>query len=106
MVPLSTLAGTDLPMRILGASALIGSPFVCAGLVFSSAFAKVAQPEKALGINILGALLGGCLEYLSVVIGTRDLVLIALALYVISLIAAYLIKPGTSSSGPQIESRA
>lgn len=92
LVPLSTVAGADLLTRVGAASILIGLPFAFAGLVFSTAYSKVTEPDKALGINILGALLGGCLEYVSVIIGTKDLVLLAIALYVISLIAMAMIK--------------
>jgi len=92
MVPLSSVAGADLLTRVGAATALIGLPFAFAGLVFSSSFAKVKHPDKALGINILGAMLGGCLEYLSVIIGTRNLVLIAIALYILALISSFIVK--------------
>ncbi|CAN5348036.1 hypothetical protein BH10CYA1_BH10CYA1_16920 [soil metagenome] len=91
MVPLSALSGLDWLARLGAAALVIGLPFAFAGLVFSKAYAKANQPGKALGINILGALLGGCLEYLSVIIGTRDLVIIAFVLYTSAFMADYLI---------------
>ena len=68
MVPLSELSGLDTVSRLLAAALVIGLPFVFAGFVFSTAYSETTEPNKALGINILGALLGGCLEYLSVII--------------------------------------
>lgn len=88
LVPLSQLSGLDTIGRLSAAALVIGLPFVFAGLVFSTAFSKVTEPGKALGINILGALLGGCLEYMSVIIGTRDLIVIATILYGLSFGAA------------------
>ena len=48
-VPLSTVVGADVFTRAVAASILLGIPFSCAGLVFSSAYAKIAEPEKARG---------------------------------------------------------
>jgi spermidine synthase len=88
LVPLQTFSGYPLPLRLLGAVVVVGLPFVFSGVVFSTAFAKTTEADKALGINILGALLGGCLEYFSIVIGTKELVLLAFVLYLASFFAS------------------
>ena len=56
-------------------------PVGSAGLVFSSLLRNSTHPDTALGANLLGAVAGGCLEYLSMVTGLRALTLLALALY-------------------------
>lgn len=101
LVPLSTLSGLDWGARLGAAALVIGLPFAFAGLVFSKAYGRANEPSKALGINILGALLGGCLEYSSVIIGTRDLVIIAMVLYVSAFVADYLINKNMSQAGSQ-----
>jgi hypothetical protein len=52
-----------------------------AGLLFSQLLARAPHADAALGSNLLGTVLGGCLEYLSVFTGLRALTLIAIALY-------------------------
>lgn len=59
-------------------------PLFFAGIVFPILLAKSKNPAASLGCNLLGAVLGGCMEYLSMVIGLRNLVLLALVLYLLS----------------------
>ena len=63
------------------------SPVYFAGLVFARSFqlAQVAAP--AIGVNILGAVLGGWMEYSTMAFGMRNLVLLAAGLYLLSLLA-------------------
>lgn len=42
---------------------------------------RAAQPVAALGSNLLGAVLGGCLEYYSMLGGLKSTALMALVLY-------------------------
>ena len=56
-------------------------PVLFAGVAFSTIFRDSASPAAALGSNLLGALVGGCLEYSSMFVGLRSLVLVALVLY-------------------------
>ncbi|MBY0549139.1 MAG: hypothetical protein K2W95_17835 [Candidatus Obscuribacterales bacterium] len=86
LIPLSSFAGEAFAMRALVAFALIGSPFLFTGIIFSGAFARAEKPQVALGMNILGAILGGCLEYFSTVVGTTSLTLIAAAIYAVSML--------------------
>ncbi len=56
--------------------------FVFAGIVFARAFERAESPSQALGWNVLGAVLGGLCEYLSLILGLRALLFIALAFYI------------------------
>ena len=47
---------------------------------------------RVLGINILGAVLGGCLEYFSIVVGSNNLLLFAMAIYAASLLVTFIRK--------------
>jgi hypothetical protein len=84
LFPLSHFLSEPMPLKMMMALIIIGLPFFFAGIVFSRLFSTVTEPQKALGVNILGALFGGCLEYLSVVIGLNNLALLSLAIYLAS----------------------
>jgi hypothetical protein len=75
--------------RIPGSAATVGSiaalifaiPIFFAGLLFASEFRLAESPAAALGSNILGAVVGGLLENLSLIIGLKALLLVAALLY-------------------------
>jgi SAM-dependent methyltransferase len=78
--------------KIPGSAALIGwiaaavftVPIFFAGLLFATEFRAAESPSAALGANMLGAVVGGLLENLSLVIGLRALLLVALVLYLLA----------------------
>lgn len=59
-------------------------PVFLAGIIFAASFAIVEVPGRALGFNLLGAVVGALLEYLSNYLGLNSLILVAAALYAIS----------------------
>jgi spermidine synthase len=65
-------------------AALFSIPVFFAGLLFSTEFRNVASPSAALGANVLGAVIGGLLENLSLITGMRVLILVAMLLYAIA----------------------
>jgi spermidine synthase len=69
----------------LGFGALILSPVYFAGLVFARSFRAAADPAPAMGANIMGAVLGGWIEYATMAFGMRALVLFAALFYAASL---------------------
>ena len=56
-------------------------PIFFANLVFAKRFAETADGTSAFAANLLGAMLGGCLEYLSLIIGYQALLVVAGLLY-------------------------
>jgi SAM-dependent methyltransferase len=73
----------DLPLAARG---IIGGlanalPVAFAGVIFSTIFGRSPDPSSSLGSNLLGAVVGGCLEYASIAIGLGALTLVALGLY-------------------------
>jgi hypothetical protein len=80
-VPLSALATLPAALRYAGAAALMFTPIFLANLVFARSFKESDRPSFAFGANLAGAVVGGALEYLSLVIGYRGLFLVAAALY-------------------------
>ena len=81
----------DLPMavRLVAAVALAFTPIFLANLVFAERFRDTAKATAAFGANLIGAMLGGLAEYLSLIIGYRHLLLVVAALYA----AAFLLRP-------------
>jgi len=63
-------------------SALVFSPVLCAGLLFGSAIKRSTSLPRDFGINLLGAMVGGVAEYLSLVTGFNALLLIIAVCYV------------------------
>jgi hypothetical protein len=67
--------------RFVVAVAIAFGPVFCANLVFAERFEMVERPTVAFGANLLGAMIGGTLEYASLVTGYRALLIAAALLY-------------------------
>ena len=88
-VPSSALLQLPVPARLVAAIAVTFAPIMAANIVFAARFAGTADPTAAFGANLLGAMVGGCLEYLALLIGYPALVGVAGALY----LGAFLLAP-------------
>jgi hypothetical protein len=66
------------------AVAVFSLPVIFAGILFSTEFRNTQSPGAALGANMLGAVLGGMLENLSLLFGMRALLLVAMAVYCVA----------------------
>ena len=71
-------------LRYVLAAVIAFAPVFVANLVFTRSFADSEQPDIAFASNLLGAMVGGALEYLSLLTGFRVLGLIALGLYLLA----------------------
>jgi SAM-dependent methyltransferase len=89
LVPNSWLLHLDLPVRLVVAPALAFLPIFFANVVFSKRFADTAEATTAFGANLLGAMVGGCLEYTALIIGYPALLVLAGLLY----LAAFALLP-------------
>jgi hypothetical protein len=58
-------------------------------VAFAKRFSQEGDSRAAFAVNLLGAILGGCLEYLSLLTGYRNLLLLVGALYAL----AFLCRP-------------
>lgn len=67
--------------------ALMFSPVLCAGLLFGSAIARSTAVARDYGTNLLGAMVGGVGEYLSLVTGFRALLVVVALCYAGALLA-------------------
>ncbi|HKB58094.1 MAG TPA: methyltransferase domain-containing protein [Lacunisphaera sp.] len=82
--PLEWLSTLPLLARGAAGGLLTGLPVGLAGVIVPILLARSAQPAAALGSNLLGAVLGGCLEYYSMLGGLRSTALMALVLYLVA----------------------
>lgn len=101
LVPLASLLALPVPARALVATAITFLPVFTANVVFASRFDKAPEPSVAFGINLLGAMLGGALEYLALIVGYRSLLGVAAALYIGALLVGTRLSrsvPATASS--------
>ena len=89
LVPGRALLSMPTPVRLAVAVLLAFAPIFLANLVFASRFRDTTNSTAAFGANLLGAMVGGLLEYTSLVIGYRHLLLLVAALYG----AAFLLRP-------------
>jgi SAM-dependent methyltransferase len=80
-VPTSWLLGLPVVPRLVVAVATTFAPIICANIVFAARFAATPDATAAFAANLLGAIVGGSLEYLALLIGYPALVGVAAALY-------------------------
>jgi hypothetical protein len=81
LVPQESLLALPAIPRFLAASALAFAPVFLANLVFAQRFADVHNSGTAFAVNLLGAMAGGALEYLSLITGYHVLLLVIGGLY-------------------------
>ena len=80
-VPTATLLEADPGLRLVLAILVLFSPIFFAGMAFSSSFRSIEKPHVSFGSNLLGAMVGGGLEYAAMVFGFGLLDGLAVGLY-------------------------
>jgi hypothetical protein len=81
VVPQGSLLSLPVVLRFLAATALAFAPVFLANLVFAQRFKSSASSTTAFGASLLGAIVGGVLEYLSLITGFRFLLVVVAVLY-------------------------
>jgi len=100
VVPNSWLLSLPLPLRLVTAVVIAFLPIFTANVVFASRFAEAENPTLSFGANLLGAMLGGCLEYAALIVGYPALLALAALLY----LAAFLVGPRAKAPAVSIGS--
>ena len=80
-VPSSALLNLPLAPRFVSAVLLAFMPIFLANLVFAERFKDVGSSTTAFGANLLGAMVGGILEYSALIVGYRSLLIVTAVLY-------------------------
>lgn len=99
LIPLSTILGGGMIGKLVGSFVLVALPIFFAGLCFAARFKTRTSVDLAFGWNVLGAVAGGLLENLSMLLGLKALALVALGAYLFSFsLSGEGVKAGDSSS--------
>jgi spermidine synthase len=84
-LPQQTLLSiSSAPLRYLLASLLTFTPIFLANVVFSHSFRDSAAADIAFASNLIGAMAGGCFEYLALAFGYQFLLLPIIGFYLIA----------------------
>ena len=90
-LPIPVLFEVGITLRVILCGLLIGIPVFFAGVCFSSLFEKEPVTGYPLGINLIGAMAGGMIEYTSMLGGMRIVWLIILIIYLSAWLSTNLI---------------
>ncbi|MFH1054985.1 MAG: hypothetical protein V1744_02695 [Candidatus Altiarchaeota archaeon] len=85
MVPLSAFLSPNPAIKYVLSAVFYFSPIFLANVIFSNSFKGTRESSIDYASNILGAVLGGITEYLSLVAGYRNLVIVIAVFYFIAL---------------------
>ena len=80
--------------RLVAATLLAFMPIFLANVAFAKRFQSSTDSQSAFAINLLGALVGGCLEYAALITGYNNLLLLTGILYLV----AFLLIPRNSAA--------
>ena len=87
-------------LRVSICMLLIGVPVFFAAVCFSHIFKKQSITGYPLGINLIGAMAGGIIEYVSMVVGIRMVWLFILVIYLLAWLSTNLIGERWETSEP------
>lgn len=86
IIPEHLLLSLPYFLRFVSAVVLAFSPIFMANLIFACRYQNTVDSTAALGANLIGGMMGGLLEYSSLVIGYKDLLIVVAALYALSIL--------------------
>jgi len=84
-VDLSSFAFLPYATKAIIVGGLTTLPMLFSGIVFIRSFASVPGKDKALGANLIGALIGALLQSLTFVTGIKALLLLVAVLYTLAM---------------------
>jgi predicted membrane-bound spermidine synthase len=87
LVPIGRISFDSRAVESIFYAVLVFSPILCAGLLFGSAIKRSTSLARDYGTNLLGAMVGGVGEYLSLLTGFRVLLLLIALCYIGALFA-------------------
>ena len=87
IVPGDALLSLPLLPRLAAAVSIAFAPVFLANLLFAQRFRESSRTTDAFAANLLGAMVGGVLEYSALLIGYERLLLVVAAIYVFALVA-------------------
>jgi hypothetical protein len=82
VIPVGAIGFESRAVESIFYATLMFSPVLCAGLLFGSAIKRSTSLSRDYGTNLLGAMVGGVGEYLSLVTGFRALLFLIAVCYI------------------------
>ena len=73
-------------VKFIAAGILIGLPIFFSGVIFVTKFKSTSQRSIAMGSNLIGAMLGGVMEYSSMITGFKNLTFLIVVFYIASML--------------------
>jgi SAM-dependent methyltransferase len=89
LLPPEALLFGSAASRGIAAGAVAFLPVFCANVLFVSVFRHAREGSVSYGANLFGGMLGGLIEYASLVVGYRALVVVAAVLYLAAMVCAF-----------------
>ncbi len=86
MAPREEILGLSFAGRLAWSLLAVPLPIFFAGIIFSTTFRQSANPSAVFGANLIGAMVGGFCEYLTMAIGNHRLSLLVIVAYLGSLL--------------------
>jgi hypothetical protein len=99
-VPADSLLSLSTVPRFVLAVLLAFTPILLANIIFSQRFRESADSTAAFGANLLGAMVGGVLEYTSLIFGYRWLLVMVTVLYGLAFISGRMRQPPAGAITP------
>ena len=99
VVPQESLVGLPIVARFFAGSALAFAPIYLANLIFAQRFSDVATTGEAFAANLLGAMVGGVLEYVALITGYRFLLIVIGVLYGLAFVTSRFLTRRKSGRG-------
>ena len=87
VIPVGAIGFESRAVESMFYAALMFSPILCAGLLFGSSIKRSTSLSRDYGTNLLGAMVGGVGEYLSLVTGFRALLFLIAVCYIGAIVA-------------------
>ncbi len=89
LIPQQDLVSLPIVARFLAGAALAFAPVYLANLIFAQRFSDVETTAIAFAANLLGAMVGGVLEYLALITGYRFLLILVGVLYALAFLVRF-----------------
>ena len=86
VVPRESILQFGFATRMLWTLLVVPLPVFFAGIIFSTTFRDAESPSAVFGANLIGAMVGGFCEYLSMAIGNHRLSMLVIAAYLGSML--------------------
>ncbi len=84
LTPVHSILSTSTITKLLMSLLFVGTPIFFAAICFALLFRDAEATDLAYGWNVLGAVIGGLIEFFSMLIGLKALTLVALVSYIVA----------------------